>query len=486
MNYSSAKTYMLATLRFPAALASYLIDRLANTERDALSHNYELGPDMARLITKNVSADAAGSLAAAPYPEVLDAILSSRESRVGVLESLHHAWRLSDADQLRFVNRALKDVTADMVLRSPAYTFAAQSIAARRASASAVSSWLNGVDVPDDLLTPVALDITSRSRVDLGPLTQLLYVRPALRDGFAASTDALGLSALAWMPLNKLYEHHLYENTREDNSHQRFIATGLLFQPALDRAIRRELWDQLIPSHATTTDLVYEHGLADPDDPIWVGCHLSEVTDRSVQLALLSYLSAVRFDRPYMRILRTSLLAELAQGVNDFAVAERLVAQMLQNRVMLTYPSPLPHHLHQAVTEMADRVCSSPAQLETLLGRSWSNLNYQLTGTPQPESATSSSLRHPAGPSAPVVPLAPGDSEIKLVGEWVFQPGSPYRRNPVPAALDAYLHYRLGDAASENSKQRWIMFLDFLEEHPDSSMKHLCDLVTRITPEPAE
>ena len=99
-----------------------VLDTYSYRYAEYLAYNRSLGDYGATLVSKKLSAEALEDLVASGNRKVLDAVLSSSESRHGVLMRLLWCWELSERDQRRLVSRSLGPKTLwklDMCQRFP-------------------------------------------------------------------------------------------------------------------------------------------------------------------------------------------------------------------------------------------------------------------------------------------------------------------------------------------------------------------------------
>lgn len=473
------KASLLEQLIFPRPVASHLIDSQAFAFVTQLSANYSLGPALAKLTKFQLTSDAAQNLASAPYYEVADALLDTKESRVGVLQLLLSCWDMSASDQLRFVTRSLKEATADYVLSLDSFTKEAKAVAVRRASPASAHQWLLYTDLDDASVLDILKGLVKSKKIGVDTILSILYLRPGLRDMCAASTEYTLVAATAWVPLKgEAYDQRWSTLTRDPQKIDANARLGLLLQPSLKSAHRAKLYeDANSSSYQSVRNSIYYYGLPGLEDPVWVGAPLSSVTDQKSQVDVLTYLAASRFPRPAMRVLRTLLLAELSSAISDPLIARRLVAQVTQEPANTPVFYGLTTEVASNVEAMAERVVSPEDSPRTILGDSWSNSTSwrrPSISSPTPPASTLPRRQRPLEVSAPF------DPAHSTSPNWVYQ-SSPRYISSLPDDLGSYLEYRLGDGSTESSKHQWMMFLDFFDSHPDQTISRLCDLVCSLT-----
>ena len=140
----------LENLIFPEKVLAHFVKIYSGNHSSALAKNQDIALYGTELVSKKLDADAARALVVSGRAETLDAILATKDRREGVLDAIVGHWRLSEADQLRFANRALSESMAGTVLNDPSFTPAAKLLASKRATDQDVTAWLYSAELDDE------------------------------------------------------------------------------------------------------------------------------------------------------------------------------------------------------------------------------------------------------------------------------------------------------------------------------------------------
>jgi len=479
----------LERLPLPEQVTAALIERTPR-HHDALAKNPAIGTLAATLATKKLCAQSMGEIACSDHPEVLDAILSTRERRDGVLATLLSYWRLGASDQLRFVNRSLSESIANQVLTSDRFGHDAKLVAHRRASLPTVETWLLTSALSDQKIFDLLSAYRAKRPSDLSSTTlALASARPGLRHLLANATVPCLIEAACYAPINSVEDQRRVVEFVTNNSNSVMVSSfvALLLQPSLDRDLRYELWQLLdeLPSNSyqSVRYECYRYGVATPEADIHVGRPLGSVTDNSVVEKILT--SQVVAQRGYQDVnyLRAGVLFDLCGNPHlDADTKQRLLVQAVSLFEESTFRNI--DGLATAVASLASSLADDQKHCHRMLrlAGSWHGFDTSLEARSRRQANQAASAAKTTSERSGAYGRDVLVAKLGTYGEPEKE--SPSRtswyRNDEICHLAAYLTGRLGDGSTSDSLDAWFLFFDMGEQTPTASFEQLADTALRM------
>lgn len=231
-----------SVVAIPPDLAPSLITSHRSRYAEYLARNHSLAANGILLFSSSLSAGALAELVRARDPQVLDAVLSSKENRDAVLMSVLDYWTLCESDQRRLAQRRLPQNTANRLLSGP-YTPATKSLAATYASPGPRLEWLSTLEADDAvMLTHLEALAPALARSPWSVIPVLLSRRSLRHLALHSSHDILKMAA-CWTELDEPDQVYALEYATSKNLYGSAAdpVVGLLTQPALCPDLRRRL-----------------------------------------------------------------------------------------------------------------------------------------------------------------------------------------------------------------------------------------------------
>jgi hypothetical protein len=408
-----------------------------------------------------------------PSPEVLDAILATREKRDTVLRQLHNHWKLSHADQLRLVQRSISSEIADLLVDSDDTLPDVKAIAVLRSSSSRRARWIPRANLADAdaLYHLAALDSPSWLFETLVP--QLL-LRPALRPSVLRSgLDQLPVAA-CWNELAPADQEYALELATKHRLTLRAgdPVLGMLAQPSLRSDLRTHLWDLLVYHHQSAEAVSY--GLRPPGSSLYPGVPLASVEDSALLDLLLDVYSVTPTDA-LARVSWASVLHELS--FNDHLSPTQLDRLIIALSLLASvFPYSRAYPLESDLVRLASALDPATHPTKTLQRFNVAETTLRAiksAAAPTPPPPAVSTLHRPAGR----LNYAPAEDLDKTLARTPVK--MDYLQGRIQQMAPAFLA-ALGDGSDELSVRSWMTFLGLLEGNPDVSVSSILATARRL------
>jgi hypothetical protein len=456
---------------FPESVATYVVETYKGRYGNALAVNRGLGSARKGLVGTKLEANSMKEMLLSGSTEIVDRILSTRESRDVAVHGIATRYALCYEDQLRLVSRALSPRMADYLLRIHELSDEAEKVVAHRASEKVLASWLDcHDDMRDDMLFPYLQRFHSHNLL-VNMVIPTLSARRGLRSRALFEGPDVLRAAACWTELEtwEWESAATFASGYRDDLCSLDPILGLLSQPSCPHEIRERLLSSLTERQLKS---MRHHGF-DREDRVYVEGPIRDIEDRG----LLDNLLVAYSDKhtwELSQVARRGVLMEISwnkslSNEQKEKLARVLCTQMaslsfFKNRTLLGA-------LTRSVGELTDNTRASLAR--------YGMSPYAIKQLENGAGGTTARMVLPEVTAwrGPMIEPAPTWGSSNYTDRCLSQLESieVEKNRGVLASLSRSFRKELGDGDRPASLAAWRIFLGLVEHGPDAPTRTLLE-----------